>query len=98
MNEEGCRIAPGEMGEQIILRGIDVEALAVGDRIQLGRGACIEVTGLREPCERFERVQNFPKERAEGRVGVMARVVTGGMIRAGDTARVVEPAAEVGNV
>ena len=98
MNAEGCQTGPGQMGEQLVVSGIDVEALAPGDRIQLGSSACIEVIGLREPCERFEQVQNFPKERAIGRVGTMARVVTGGMICTGDEAEVVAKTAEVGHV
>ncbi len=86
---EGFQVAPGALGEQIVIRGVDVAALASGERLQLG-DAVVEVVSLREPCERFEAAQNKPLEQAIGRVGVMARVVTGGAIRVGDPVRTLQ--------
>src|SRR6202034_4158641 len=46
----GFEIAPGEMGENVTTRGIDLLALPVGARLHLGDTAVVEVTGLRNPC------------------------------------------------
>jgi MOSC domain-containing protein YiiM len=84
---EGFTVDPGCMGEQIIVRGLDVNRLAVGDRLHLGDTATVEVTSLRTGCERFEAYQGKKREEAAGRLGVIARVLTGGVIQVGDAVR-----------
>jgi MOSC domain-containing protein YiiM len=87
--EAGYDTAPGRMGEQIIVKGVDVEALQPGDRIQLG-DTVIEVTKPRTGCDKFEAVQG--KTRAPvPQMGMMAKVVTGGTLRVGDPAAVLQP-------
>ncbi|MBI3864843.1 MAG: hypothetical protein HY290_23450 [Planctomycetia bacterium] len=44
LKNEGFKTAPGELGEQIALAGIDVDKLAEGARLRLGSTAIIEVT------------------------------------------------------
>jgi MOSC domain-containing protein YiiM len=84
LESEGFRTAPGEMGEQIVVAGIDLNTLPAGARIQLGPAAIIEVTMPRTGCDRFEHIQGKPKHLVRGRLGAMARVVTGGPIAVGD--------------
>jgi MOSC domain-containing protein YiiM len=84
LKAEGFKTAPGELGEHLAIKGLDVATLAPGDRIQIGDSAVIEIMGLREPCERFEYAQDKSLEDAIARVGVMARVLTNGAIRVGD--------------
>jgi MOSC domain-containing protein YiiM len=85
---EGFQAGPGELGEQIVLSGIDRDALAAGARVRLG-GAVIEVVMPRTGCARFEAIQGKPRSAAAGRLGVMARVVAGGEVAVGDGAEVV---------
>ena len=82
--DEGFKTGPGQMGEQIVLDGIEVDSLSVGARIRLGESAVIEVTIARTGCDRFEHIQGKLKKLVRGRLGVMARVVTGGPIALGD--------------
>jgi len=82
LQAEGYRTEPGELGEQIVIEGI--AQLPVGGRLRVGPSAIIAIEQEREPCGRFETVQGFPKERAEGRIGYMATVVAGGPIAVGD--------------
>jgi MOSC domain-containing protein YiiM len=72
------------MGEQIVVNGVEIDALPVGARIRLGEVAVVEVTSARTGCDRFEHIQGKPKKLVRGRLGVMARVVTGGPIAVGD--------------
>lgn len=81
---EGFTVQPGRMGEQIIVRGLDVNGMREGDRIHLGDSAVVEVTLARTGCERFEAYQGKHPSLAAGRLGVMARVVSDGTIRVGD--------------
>ena len=75
------------MGEQIVVAGLDETALMPGAGLALGESAVIEVTLPRTGCDRFEHIQGKPKETTKGRLGVMARVVAGGVVRTGDPVR-----------
>lgn len=86
----GFQTAPGQMGEQLIVGGLDVNTLPNGTRLQMGADAIVEVIKARTGCERFEGYQGQPRTKAAGMMGVMARVVTGGAIRVGDDVQVLE--------
>lgn len=83
LRAEGFRTGPGELGEQIVVSGIDLAAVPVGGRFRLG-AAVVEVTLPRTGCDRFEMIQGKPKAAVAGRLGVLARVVTGGEVAVGD--------------
>lgn len=87
LGAEGFKAAPGELGEQLVLSGIDRSALGAGARVRVG-GAVIEVVMPRTGCARFEAIQGKPRSAAAGRLGVMARVVEGGPVAVGDVAEV----------
>jgi MOSC domain-containing protein YiiM len=84
---------PGEMGENITTRGIDLLALPAGTRLRLGAHAVVELTGLRNPCSQIDKFQPgltaaVLDRDAQGalvrKAGVMAIVVQGGQVRPGD--------------
>jgi MOSC domain-containing protein YiiM len=87
---EGFHVAPGEMGEQIVLSGIDLIDLTPGSRVQFGDSAVIEVVEPRNGCDRFEHIQGKAPALAKRRLGVMACVVASGAIKVGDAVKVVE--------
>src|SRR5262249_6921987 len=89
---EGLEVGPGRMGEQLVIAGVPAEALAVGARVRIGETAVIEVTLPRTGCDRFERIQGTPRAAVAGRIGVMARVVAGGVIAIGDAVEVLPSA------
>jgi MOSC domain-containing protein YiiM len=81
---KGRKTTPGEMGEQIVIAGLDSADFVEGVQLRLGESAVIEIGKPREPCERFAHIQDTPKENGIGRIGVLARVVAGGEIAVGD--------------
>ena len=93
---------PGDMGENITTRGIDLLALPAGARLHIGASAIVEVTGLRNPCAQLDRFQpglmaaTLGRD-AQGRLvrkaGVMTIVAAGGEVKAQDAIRVELPAA-----
>lgn len=90
---EGYKTAPGELGEQIIVNGLQVETLEKGAILEIGDGgAQVEIVKLREGCDRFAGIQN--KTDFSGRLGVLARVLTPGEIAVGSEIRVLEPVRE----
>lgn len=93
LREAGFEVAPGAMGENITMRGIDVLALPAGTRLFLGATAVIELTGLRNPCKQLDRFQPGLMQAVLGRdgdgnlirkAGVMAVVLMAGEVVAGD--------------
>jgi MOSC domain-containing protein YiiM len=96
----GFAVAPGELGENVTTRGVDLLALPAGTRLRLGEDAVVELTGLRNPCAQLDGLQPglmaATLERdATGQLvrkaGVMAIVVAGGDVRPGDAIAVQFP-------
>src|SRR5215510_3056205 len=52
---QGFEIGPGDIGENITTRGLDLLSLPCGTRLHIGADAVVEVTGLRTPCKQIER-------------------------------------------
>ncbi|GIH55543.1 molybdenum cofactor biosysynthesis protein [Microbispora rosea subsp. aerata] len=101
LREAGFTVQPGEMGENITTRGVDLLALPTGTRLHLGETAVVEVTGLRNPCAQIDDFQDGLLKAVldrdeEGNVvrkaGVMGVVLVGGEVRPGDPIRVEPPA------
>lgn len=96
----GFRVGPGDMGENLVTRGLDLLALPTGARLRLGAAAVVEVTGLRNPCAQIEAFQAgllaaVLDRAADGRLvrkaGIMGVIVQGGVVRPGDTVAVDMP-------
>jgi MOSC domain-containing protein YiiM len=85
---EGFQTGPGQMGEQIVFSGLDVDALAPGDQVQIGAQAVVEILKPRTGCDRFEHIQGRSPSTVQGRMGMMAKVVSSGPIRVGDFLKV----------
>ncbi|WDV55641.1 MOSC domain-containing protein [Streptomyces coeruleorubidus] len=94
VDEEGFKVAPGELGENITTQGIDLLALPVGTLLRVGDNAVLEVTGLRNPCLQIDNFQDGLLKRVVGRdeagnvvrkAGIMSVVREGGVVRPGDT-------------
>jgi MOSC domain-containing protein YiiM len=90
----GFAIGPGDMGENVTTHGIDLLALPQGARLRLGAAALVELTGLRNPCRQIDdnvapgamaaMLQRAPDGSLVRKAGVMAIVLEGGEVRAGD--------------
>ncbi|MCC3770747.1 MOSC domain-containing protein [Streptomyces sp. UNOC14_S4] len=96
VGEEGFRVAPGQMGENITTHGIDLLGLPVGTLLHIGDDAVVEVTGLRNPCRQIEEFQHGLLKQVVGRdeagnivrkAGIMSVVKEGGVVCPGDAIR-----------
>lgn len=97
----GFRLAPGDIGENVTTRGVDLLGLPTGARLRLGESAIVELTGLRNPCLQLDRFQPGLMAATLGRdlqgrlvrkAGIMAVVLTGGDVRTEDPISVELPA------
>jgi MOSC domain-containing protein YiiM len=92
--QAGFAVGPGELGENVTTHGLDLLALPRGARLRLGDAALVELTGLRNPCRQIDdnigqgALTAVLARAADGsliqKAGVMAIVLEGGEVRAGD--------------
>ena len=96
----GFGVAPGDMGENITTRDIDLLALPAGTKLHIGEAAVVEVTGLRNPCVQLDRFRKglmaatLARDAAGNlirKAGVMGIVIASGDVRAGDAIRIALP-------
>ncbi|MEU1107056.1 MOSC domain-containing protein [Streptomyces tibetensis] len=99
VGEDGFEVAPGELGENITTRGIDLLGLPTGTLLRIG-DAVLEVTGLRNPCVQIDHFQDGLLKQVVGRdeagnivrkAGIMSVVREGGVVRPGDPIEVELP-------
>ena len=96
----GMSVGPGEMGENVTTRGIDLLALPTGAVLRLGASAKVEITGLRNPCSQLDEIHEGLMAATLGRdaqrqivrkAGIMAVVLENGPVKAGDLIEVELP-------
>jgi MOSC domain-containing protein YiiM len=89
----GYSVGPGELGENILTRGVDLLGLTTGTDIHFLSGAAVRVTGLRNPCNQINGhaaglMDALLDRAADGALvrkgGVMAVVIAPGIVRAGE--------------
>jgi len=97
LNAAGFTVKPGDMGENITTRRLDLLALPTGTRLTIGT-AVIEVTGLRNPCIQLDRFQQglmqatLDRDNAGNRkAGVMGVVLVGGDVLPDDSIHIEMP-------
>lgn len=86
-------LEPGDIGENILTRGIDLLALPRGARLCIGNEAEVEITGLRNPCVQLDAYKPGLTQAMLGRdaagglirkAGVMGIVLRSGVVKPGD--------------
>jgi MOSC domain-containing protein YiiM len=95
LRAEGHAITPGSAGENVTIAGLDWSQLAPGSRLRIGREVVVEITKYANPCRTirdsfaggdFKRIsQKF----RPGESRLYARVLSEGVIRAGQPVRIV---------
>ncbi len=90
LQAEGHAVAPGTTGENLTVSGLDWASLVPGTRIRVGGGVRLEVTRYASPCPKIgpsfvERdFARISQKVHPGWSRLCARVLTGGVVRAGD--------------
>ena len=99
---DGFIVGPGELGENITTRDLELRLLPAGSMLRIGDEALVALTGLRNPCKQIETYRDgllkaVLDRDASGAVirkaGVMGVVVLGGEVKPGDSIEVAFPPA-----
>lgn len=98
--EKGFEVKPGQMGENILTKDIDLMALPEGSMLQIGEEVELVIQGIRNPCKQLNGIHKglmkavLDKD-SEGnlirKAGVMATVKKGGWIHRNDKIHVTYP-------
>lgn len=97
---QGFAVGPGDLGENITTRGLDLLALPADTLLRVGTDAVLRLTGLRNPCAQIDQFRTGLMAATLGRdadgglvrkAGVMSVVLHGGAVRPGDAIRVELP-------
>jgi MOSC domain-containing protein YiiM len=90
---EDLGLTPGQVKENLTVRGLNLQGLPAGTRLRVGPEAVLELTGPCTPCFRMDEIRPGLQAELQGRRGVLARVVAGGTIRVGDPVSPLEDSA-----
>lgn len=85
---EGYHIVPGAIGENLLLRGVEIQQMTPGTLLEIG-SVLVKLEQPRKPCFILDPIDVNLKDVIVGRCGYMASVVTSGEIRPGDVVRIV---------
>jgi MOSC domain-containing protein YiiM len=80
----GYDVRPGSLGENIVIRGLDLDQLPSGSRLRLGESAVARIVSARHGCANLKYIHTAFPEAAAGRIGYMCAVEQGGEVRVGD--------------
>jgi hypothetical protein len=97
LRSEGHDVRPGQLGENITTRGLELETLPLGSLLSIDASAVVELTGLRTPCALIDRFQPGLRQKlmltgtTPCRAGVLGIVRSGGTVTPGDEIAVTLP-------
>ena len=86
MRDKGVTVQPGDFGENILTRGIDLARLAVGTVLRIA-DAELEVTQIGKACHTQCAIYDAAGTCVMPTNGVFCRVTKAGIVRPGDTIR-----------
>lgn len=97
--EHGFDLFPGDLGENITTRGIDLLGLGRDTLLRIGDDVTLSVTGLRNPCHQIDdfalgllkHVARKQGDQIIRKAGIMTVALHGGIIRPGDPIRIEPP-------
>lgn len=98
---QGFKVVPGQIGENIATRNLNMLALPVDTELHIGPSAIVKLTGLRNPCEQLNQFQpgltaavlgRTPEGKLVRKAGVMGVVIASGVVQPGNSITVKLPA------
>ena len=83
------KLKPGDFAENILVEGMTVYHLPVGQKLRLGT-ALVEVTQIGKECHSDCAIRKQAGDCVMPREGIFVKVLEPGTVRAGDTMEIVE--------
>jgi MOSC domain-containing protein YiiM len=84
MRDKGLDVGPGDFGENLTTRGVDLVSIPVGTRVKVGEGVLLEVSQIGKECTEPCAIYYQAGDCVMPREGIFAVVVEGGRVSVGD--------------
>lgn len=84
MKAKGLHVGPGDFAENITTEGIDLLSLKIGTKLEIGKGALLEISRIGKECHSRCSIYYQAGDCVMPKEGVFARVLKGGIIKSGD--------------
>jgi len=91
MRELGFELYPGDFAENLTTEGIELLSISPGYRIAIGDEIILEVTQIGKECHSGCAILEQTGRCIMPEEGIFAKVIRGGIVRAGDTILKSEP-------
>ncbi len=90
MRDLGLDVGPGDFAENLTTEGIDLVSIPVGTEVSVGEEVVLEVTQIGKECHTRCAIYHQVGQCIMPEEGVFAKVIRGGLVRAGDEIKVGE--------
>ncbi len=84
VREQLPQIKPGDFAENITTRGLEMSSVSAGDRLRIGDSVRLVITQIGKKCHHGCYIREAVGDCIMPRMGLFARIVSGGTIRVGD--------------
>ena len=86
----GLNLSPGDFAENITCEGVALVTLTLGAQVSIGEEAVLEVTQIGKECHSGCAIYRQAGKCIMPKEGIFTRVIRGGVVRRGDTIRVLD--------
>ncbi|MBU4305717.1 MAG: MOSC domain-containing protein [Candidatus Omnitrophica bacterium] len=90
VKEKNVALKAGDFGENITTEGLALAALNVGDRLNIGAEAVLELSKIGKECHKYCAIYYKTGDCIMPREGIFAKVIKGGDISIGDDIEVIK--------
>jgi MOSC domain-containing protein YiiM len=84
MQKLGFDVGPGDFAENLTTEGVDLASLPIGTEISIGNEIVLEISQIGKECHSGCAIYRQIGKCIMPREGVFARVIKGGLVKAGD--------------
>lgn len=90
MRRLGLELGPGDFAENLTTEGLDLVSLPIGTHLSIGKDILLELTQIGKECHTRCAIYRQVGKCIMPEEGVFTRVIQGGLVKAGNTIRVLE--------
>ena len=78
------QLSKGAFAENVITRGIALNSVQIGDKIQIGQNVILEITQIGKECHSACAIKKITGDCIMPKEGIFCRVLHGGSVKNGD--------------